>query len=200
VSILVWPVQPRLWLTLRWWITRLRTVFVLCAFTAWDRGVDPLSCTWWRWPRTAMTFPSIAPRRWRSMSLSASESLVRCELAREGWNGRRASPHPPDYWLGKTLRRGSDDSSNGWMTLQLCKWNCKHPSTPRLAWCMTSSVTSGLTLTLKSLQDLSLGEMSGAQVWVLTCLVPFPAFPVILSLVSLVLPLSWLLEWIASNS
>jgi hypothetical protein len=28
------------------------------------------------WPQTAMTFPSIAPRRWRSMSLSANESLV----------------------------------------------------------------------------------------------------------------------------
>jgi hypothetical protein len=38
-------------------------------------------------------------------------------------------PHPPDYWLGKTLRRGSDDSSDGWMTLQLCKQKCKHPST-----------------------------------------------------------------------
>jgi hypothetical protein len=65
---------------------------------------------------------------------------------------------------GKTLQRGSDDSSDGWMTLQLCKRNCKHPSTPRPACCSTSSVTLGLSLMLKSCKDLSLGEMSGAQV------------------------------------
>jgi hypothetical protein len=34
---------------------------------------------------------------------------------------------------------------------------------------------------LKSCKDLSLGEVPGAQVWVLNCLVLFPAFPVILS-------------------
>jgi hypothetical protein len=28
------------------------------------------------WPQITMTFPSVAPRRWRSMSLSTSESLV----------------------------------------------------------------------------------------------------------------------------
>jgi hypothetical protein len=88
------------------------------------------------WPWMMMTFPSVAPRRWRSMSLSTSESLVTlyiwCELAREDWNGRRASPHPLDYWLGKTLRRGSDDSSNGLITLQPCKWNCKHPLIARM--------------------------------------------------------------------
>jgi hypothetical protein len=28
------------------------------------------------WPRTTTTFPSVAPRRWRSMSFSASERLV----------------------------------------------------------------------------------------------------------------------------
>jgi hypothetical protein len=44
-------------------------------------------------------------------------------MAREGWNGRRASPHPLDCWLGKTLRRGSDDLSARWMTLQPCKGN-----------------------------------------------------------------------------
>jgi hypothetical protein len=98
-----------------------------------------------------------------------SHSCIWCELAREGWNGRRASPHPPYYWLGKTLRRGSDDSSDGWMTFQPCKWKCKHPSIHKPAWCMTSSVTLGLTLMLKSCKDLSLGEMPGAQVWVLTC-------------------------------
>jgi hypothetical protein len=43
---------------------------------------------------------------------------------------------------------------------------------------------------LKSYKDLNLGEMPGAQVSILACLVPFPAFPVILSLVSLVVPLS----------
>jgi hypothetical protein len=31
--ILVWPVQLRLWLTLRRWIIRLRMVFVVHAFT-----------------------------------------------------------------------------------------------------------------------------------------------------------------------
>jgi hypothetical protein len=36
---------------------------------------------------------------------------------------------------------------------------------------------------LKSCKDLSLGEVSGAHVRVLTCLISFPAFPVILSLV-----------------
>jgi hypothetical protein len=45
--------------------------------------------------------------------------------------------------------KGSDDSSNRWMT-------------HRPARCMTSSVTSGLTLMLKSCKDLSLGEMPGA--------------------------------------
>jgi hypothetical protein len=158
------------------------------------------------WPWAVLTFPSIALRRWRSMSLSASESLVTLVYTMwtcwEGWNGWRASPHPPDYWLGKTLRRGSDDLSDEWMTLQLCKRKCKHPLTHRSTWCTTSSVTSGLTLMLKSCKDLRLGEMPGAQGWVLTCLVIFPAFPVILSLVSLVVPLSlsWLLEWIASSS
>jgi hypothetical protein len=48
---------------------------------------------------------------------------------------------------------------------------------------MTSSVTSGLTLMLKSFKDLSLREVSGTQVWLLTRLVSFPAFSVILSLV-----------------
>jgi hypothetical protein len=54
-------------------------------------------------------------------------------LEREDWNGRRASPHPPNYWLGKTLRRGLGDSSDGWMTLHICKQRCKPPSTPRPA-------------------------------------------------------------------
>jgi hypothetical protein len=131
-----------------------------------------------------------------------SHSCIRCELAREGWNGWRASPYPLNHWLGKTLRRGLDDSSDGWMTLKPCKWKCKHPSTHRPAWRMTSLVTSGLTLMLKSWKDLSLGEVPSAQVWVLAYLVPFLAFPVILSLVLLVVPLSlsWLLEWIASSS
>jgi hypothetical protein len=77
-------------------------------------------------------------------------------------NGRRASPHPQNYRLGKTLRRGSDDSSERWMTLQPCKWQCKHPSTHELAWCTTSPVTSRLTLMLKSCKDLSLGEVPGS--------------------------------------
>jgi hypothetical protein len=34
---------------------------------------------------------------------------------------------------GKTLWRGSNDSSNGWMTLQPCKQKYKHPSTHRPA-------------------------------------------------------------------
>jgi hypothetical protein len=67
--------------------------------------------------------------------------------------------------------KGSDDSSDGWMTLHTCKRRCKPPSTHRPAWCTTSSVTSGLTLMLKSCKDLSLGEVSVAQVRVLTHLV-----------------------------
>jgi hypothetical protein len=105
------------------------------------------------------------------------------ELAREGSNGWRASHHPLDYWLGKTLWRGSDDSNNRWMTLQPCKRKCKHPSTHRPTWCMTSLATSRLTLMLKSCKDLSLGEVPAAYVWVLTCLVSFPAFLVTSSLV-----------------
>jgi hypothetical protein len=79
--------------------------------------------------------------------------------------------------------KGSDDSSDGWMTFHTCKWRCKPPSTHRLAWCTTSLVTSGLTLMLKSYKDLSLGEVPGAQVWVLTWLIFFSAFPVISSLI-----------------
>jgi hypothetical protein len=37
-SVLIWPIQLRLWLTLRWWITRHHMVFILRAFTAQDRG------------------------------------------------------------------------------------------------------------------------------------------------------------------
>jgi hypothetical protein len=44
-----------------------------------------------------------------------------------------AHTHPPNYWLEKTLRRGSDDSSDGWMTLQPCERKCKHPLTHRPA-------------------------------------------------------------------
>jgi hypothetical protein len=44
------------------------------------------------------------------------------------------------FWSGTSVMRltrlstwcmGSDDSSNGWMTLQLCKQKCKNPSTHR---------------------------------------------------------------------
>jgi hypothetical protein len=58
--------------------------------------------------------------------------------------------------------KGSDDSSNGWMTLHMCKQRCKLPLTHRPAWCTTSSITLGLTLMLKSCKDLSFGEVSGA--------------------------------------
>jgi hypothetical protein len=68
------------------------------------------------WPWTVMTFPSIAPRRWRSMSLSTSESLV--------------------------------------ILVYTCKWRCKPSSTHRLALCITSLVTSGLT---RMLQTFKLG-------------------------------------------
>jgi hypothetical protein len=59
-----------------------------------------------------------------------------------------------------------------------------------------------ITLMLKSWKDLSLGEVPSAQVRVLACLRSFPVFPIILSLVSLVVPLlsSWVLVWIASTS
>jgi hypothetical protein len=98
--------------------------------------------------------------------------------------------------------KGSDDSSIRWMTLHTHRQRCKPPSTHRPVWCTTSSVTSGLTLMPKSCKDLSLGEVTGAQVWVLPCLILFPVFPVILSLVSLAVPLlsSWVLVWIVSIS
>jgi hypothetical protein len=60
--------------------------------------------------------------------------------------------------------KGSDDSSDGWMTVQTCKRRRKSPSTHRPARFMTSSVTSELTLILKSCKDLSLGEVPGAQI------------------------------------
>jgi hypothetical protein len=60
--------------------------------------------------------------------------------------------------------KGSDDSNDGWMTLHTYKWRCKPPLTHRPAWCTTCLVTSGLTLMLKSCQDLSLGVVQGAQV------------------------------------
>jgi hypothetical protein len=61
-----------------------------------------------------------------------------------------------------TRWKGSDDSSDGWMTLYTCKQRCKPPSTHRPAGCMTTLVTLRLTLMLKSCNDLSLGEVSGA--------------------------------------
>jgi hypothetical protein len=43
VSALIWPVQPRLWFMLQWQrITRLITVFVLCAIAAWDRITEEM--------------------------------------------------------------------------------------------------------------------------------------------------------------
>jgi hypothetical protein len=88
-------------------------------------------------------------------------------------------------WLSMWWK-GSDDSSDEWMTLHTCKRRCKPPSTHRPASCTTSSVTSRLTLMLKSCKDLSLGEVLSAHVWVLTCRVSFSGFPVISSLVLLV--------------
>jgi hypothetical protein len=44
--------------------------------------------------------------------------------------------------------KGSNDLSDGWMTLHTWKRRCKRPSTLRPAWCTTSLVTSGLTLML----------------------------------------------------
>jgi hypothetical protein len=98
--------------------------------------------------------------------------------------------------------RGSDDSSDRWMTLQPCKQKCKYPSAHRVAWHTTSSVTLGLTLMLKSCKDLSLGRC-----WVpsYASLVSFRSqlfklshhfsCPLVVSL-----PLPWLLVHIASIS
>jgi hypothetical protein len=44
--------------------------------------------------------------------------------------------------------KGSDDSSDRWMTLHTCKRRCKLPLTHRPACCTTSSFTLGLTLKL----------------------------------------------------
>jgi hypothetical protein len=57
-----------------------------------------------------------------------------------------------------TRWKGSDDSSDEWMTLHTCKRRYKPPLTHRPAWCTTSLVTLGL---LKSYKDLSLGEVPG---------------------------------------
>jgi hypothetical protein len=100
-----------------------------------------------------------------------------------------------------TRWKGSDDSSDGRMTLHMCKRRCKLSSTHGPAWCMTSSVTSRLTLMLKSCKYLSLGEVPGAQVWVCPCLISFSSFLVISSLVlPVALPLSRLLVSIVSLS
>jgi hypothetical protein len=105
--------------------------------------------------------------------------------------------------LGFSLHWGRCTCSSYW---PFC--SCAHLvretqlSTHRPTWCMTSSVTLGLTLILKSCKDISLGEVPGDQVWVLACLILFSVFSVILSLVSLAVPLllSWVLVWIASIS
>jgi hypothetical protein len=57
--------------------------------------------------------------------------------------------------------KGSDSSSIGWMTLHMSKQRRKPPLTHRPAWCMTFSVTSGLTMMLKPCKDLSFGEVPG---------------------------------------
>jgi hypothetical protein len=125
VSILVWPIQPRLWLTLLWWITRLHTVFVLCAFTTWDPGVNPLSCTWWR--------SYVHGRQWHfhsqhrgdgevGVTLSArvwSHSCIRWKLAWGGWNGWIVSLILGTIGWGKLY--GGD-----WMTRAMDGWLCNH--------------------------------------------------------------------------
>jgi hypothetical protein len=99
--------------------------------------------------------------------------------------------------------KGSDNSSDRWMTLHMCKQRCKPPSTHRPAWCMTSLVTSRLILMHKSCKDLSLGDVSvpryesshvsfHSQVFQLSCNL---SCPLVVSL-----PLSWLLVSIASIS
>jgi hypothetical protein len=106
------------------------------------------------------------------------------------------------HWGGTSVMGLTRLSAHRRMILHTCKQRCEPPSTHRPAWCMTSSVTSALTLMLKSCKDLSLGEVQGAQVWVHTCLISFPSFPVISSLVLPVisLPLLWLLVSNASLS
>jgi hypothetical protein len=76
------------------------------------------------WPQTVTTFPSVAPRRCRSMSLPSSSGLLVGENSMEGIR-----------WLGR------------W------KQKFKHPSTHRPAWCTTSLVTLGLTPMLHQLTD-----------------------------------------------
>jgi hypothetical protein len=58
--------------------------------------------------------------------------------------------------------KGSNDLSIRWMTLHTHRQRSKPPSTHRLAWCMTSLVTSWLILMLKSCKDLSFLEVLGA--------------------------------------
>jgi hypothetical protein len=157
------------------------------------------------WPQTVMTFPSVAPRRWGCTSLFASESLVThmytLWTSSRGMEWMKSFPSSSGLLVGQNSTEGIRQLER-WMDDFATVQTEMQASTHRPAWCTTSSVTSGLTLMHKSYKDLSLGEMSGAQVWVLACLVPFPAFPVIVSLVTLVVPLqlSWLLEWIASSS
>jgi hypothetical protein len=126
------------------------------------------------WPRTAMTFPSVAPRRWRSMSLSARENFV--TLVYTMWSCSRGLEWMKSFPSSSELLVGENSmEGNRWLEWWMddfatVQWKCKHPSTHIPAWCMTSSVTSGLTLMLKSCKDLSLGKVPGAHVWVLTCL------------------------------
>jgi hypothetical protein len=85
--------------------------------------------------------------------------------------------------------KGSNDSSDGWMTLHICKWRCKLPLTRSPAWCTTSLVTLWLTLMLKSCKYLSLGGGAGCpgtnpcyscfvpcfSSYLITCLVTYTA-------------------------
>jgi hypothetical protein len=124
------------------------------------------------------------PRLHRRLTLRSPSGTLGMGLATQVTLSLASEPEPPPLsgtltgarlWSGMSVMgltrlstwwKGSDDSSDRWMTLHKCKRRCKHPSTHRPAWCT----------------DLSLGEVSGAQVWVLACLISFSVFPVILSL------------------
>jgi hypothetical protein len=89
------------------------------------------------------------------ISIRSTEEMDKYESLRQ-WEFGHTRVY--DVNLLERVGMGSDDLSNGWMTLQPCKRKCKHRLTHRPAWCMTSSVTSRLTLVLESCKDLILGR------------------------------------------
>jgi hypothetical protein len=86
------------------------------------------------WPRMVTTIPSIAPRRWRSTSLSASESLVTLVYTMStysrGLEWMNSFPSSSRLLVGGKLYRGdwTSRATDGW----LCNYANRIASIPQL--------------------------------------------------------------------